>query len=89
MDANMNMKELNLEDMESVNGGWSWLSFGGGLFTGGTLGGMTAGIVAMAVSGPVGWAVLGGAAVGAAVLGTVAGVEECITSEQLSGKSNG
>lgn len=66
---NTNMQELNLNDLEMVNGGWSWPNFGLGAFVGGTAGGCLVGFAALACSGPVGWCVIGGAAVGAAGLG--------------------
>jgi hypothetical protein len=61
-----NMMELNLEDMEMVNGGWDLKRWIGNIGVSATVVGMTTGMIALAVSGPVGWAIIGGAAVGAA-----------------------
>ncbi len=72
----MNRKALSMNEAEMVTGGWDWECFGLGSFVGGTVGGTIVGTLALAASGPVGWCVLGGAAVGAAALGIYAGVEE-------------
>ena len=61
-----NRTERNMEEMVMAGGGWNlkkWISHVG-IST--TLGGAAAGMIALAASGPVGWAILGGAAVGAA-----------------------
>ena len=67
-----NMKELNLNEMEMVNGGWDWSDFGLGAVTGGGLGFIIGGGAAVLATGPVGWAIAG-AVVGAAALGAAAG----------------
>ena len=68
----MTRKELTLDEMELVNGGWDWKSFGLGAGVGGILGGLVAGTVAagLVASGPVGWCMLGGAVAGGAALGS-------------------
>lgn len=70
-----NRKELSMEELEMVNGGWDWEMFGLGSFVGAGTGGCVCGVLALAASGPVGWATLGGAAVGAAALGTYSGIK--------------
>ena len=71
---NTNTMELNMNEMEMVNGGWNWLSAAMGGLIGGT-GGAAIGLLATAAaaSGPVGWAILAGGAAGAAVVGAITG----------------
>ena len=67
---NTNRMELNLNELEAVNGGWDWDSFfcaGGAGAICGALAGGTLGICL----GPVGWCALAGAAVVGGVPGTV------------------
>jgi hypothetical protein len=72
---NKEIRELNFEEMEQVNGGWNWENFGLGALVGGAMGGVIVGTAALVASGPVGWCILGGAAVGAAAMGTCGGLE--------------
>ena len=69
---NTNTVELNLNDMEMVNGGWDWSNFGLGAVTGGGLGFVIGGGAAVLASGPIGWAIAG-AVIGAGALGAAAG----------------
>ena len=65
---NTNMKELNLNEMELVNGGWSWKNCGIGAVAGallGAAGGALAGGLAGAAICGVGGAVAGAFAGGA------------------------
>lgn len=55
---NTNTVELNLNEMEMINGGWSWKAFVPGAVIGG-IGGLVAGAVSAGIPG--------------AVIGTVAG----------------
>ena len=73
--TNNTMMELNMDEMEIVNGGWSWEGFGLGALTGAGYGGLIVGSIALVASGPIGWCALGGAAVGAAVVGTVGAIQ--------------
>ena len=66
----LNLNELNLDELETVNGGWSWMSAAMGGLIGGS-GGAAIGL--LAVSGPVGWAILAGGAAGAVVVGAITG----------------
>ena len=68
----MNMKELNLDELEAVNGGWSWKHFGmmGGV---GAVLGAVSGAVLGICTGPVGWCALGTAVVLGGTLGISAG----------------
>ena len=63
---NTNTMELNLNEMEQVNGGWDWLTAAMGALIGGS-GGAAIGVISVAASvavGPVGWiALVGGTAV--------------------------
>ena len=70
-----NMKELNMDEMEMANGGWSWASAACGGVFGGLVGtGLGMAITGLAVaSGPVGWVMLAGAAAGAATVGGCTG----------------
>ena len=72
---NTNMMELNLNEMEQVNGGWDWLSAAMGSIIGG-VGGAGIGLTVsgfLVASGPVGWAILAGGAAGAVAVGAIAG----------------
>ena len=68
MNTNMNngMIELTLEELALADGGWNWKKWVGNIGVTATLGGLTGGMIALAASGPVGWAVIGGAVAGAA-----------------------
>ena len=71
----MNMKELNLNELEQANGGWDWLKAAMGSIIGGA-GGAGIGLTVsgfLVASGPVGWAILAGGAVGAVAVGAIAG----------------
>ena len=50
----MNIVTLNLDEMDMVNGGWSWKGFGLGSLTGAGYGGLIVGTLALCASGPVG-----------------------------------
>ena len=70
-----NMKELNLNEMEMVNGGWNWkncLETGG---VSGIIGGLCGTVVGIA-TGPVGWCALGGALILGGTCGAIAGAKE-------------
>ena len=66
---NTNTMELNLNEMATVNGGMSLsdaaLCLAGGGCFGGLMAGCTGAVLGLA-TGPIGWAILGGAAVGSA-----------------------
>ena len=68
---NTEMRELSLNDMEQVNGGWSWMSAAMGALIGGS-GGAAIGVISVAASiavGPVGWVELvGGTAIAAGAI---------------------
>ena len=70
---NTNIKELNLEEMEQVNGGFNWLNVEKGSFLGGVL---ATGVACLAITGmavtPAGW-VAAAAIAGAAVAGAGTG----------------
>ena len=75
----MNTKamELSINEMEMVNGGADPVATSAACGIGGLIGGAGAGglgIFLGLASGPVGWLVLGGAAVGAAAFGTYYGL---------------
>ena len=72
---NTNMMELNLNEMEQVNGGWDWLKAAMGSIIGG-VGGAGIGLTVsgfLVASGPVGWAILAGGAAGAVAVGAITG----------------
>jgi len=73
---NTNITELNMNEMETVSGGWNWSNFFAGAITGGGLGATPVGGIALVASGPVGWCFLGGAAVGAAAVGIYNGTQD-------------
>ena len=68
----MNMMELSLNDMASVNGGINWDRVAGASLFGGSIGMAAAGIGLLCI-GPIGWATVGVLAGGAAVGATVGG----------------
>ena len=70
---NTNMKELNLNEMETVNGGFDWDTFGFSTLLGGSTGAGLAFLGTLfVVSNPAGW-VTGAVLAGGAIAGAVAG----------------
>ncbi len=70
---NNNMQELNLDEMEMVNGGFDWRkSVLGGFF--GSMGGAAVGGLAMLAGGPIGIGVLAGALIVGGGAAAIAGV---------------
>lgn len=68
----MNRKELSLNDLENVHGGWDWDKIAAGCFGGGTIAAAAASMTIICISNPVGW-IAGAAFLGATAAGAVAG----------------
>lgn len=78
---NTNMKELSFEEMEMVNGGWSWNRVISGSCFGGIVGMLGAGIVVASMATPAGWLVAGaGLATFAAGVGAGTGVAAVVSA---------
>ena len=73
MKNTMEMKELNLNEMETVNGGINWDRVTGAAWGGGSIAAAIASVTIAAMSGPIGWGVAAAALGGAAVAGAVTG----------------
>lgn len=71
----MSRTELNMDELEQVNGGWDLRKTIGGAVLGGGTGFFIGAAVAVGLSGPVGWCLAGGTLAGAAILGAVHGSE--------------
>jgi len=72
---NTNTMELNLDEMEMVNGGWNWKNFFETAGVGGTIGALCGTVVGIA-TGPVGWCALGGALILGGTCGAIAGAKD-------------
>ena len=71
---NTNMNELNLNEMELVNGGSDPADTAAAAATGSLFCGVSAGAIGAGLglaAGPVGWLILGGVAVGGAAFATI------------------
>ena len=68
-----NMMELNLNEMELVNGGADPIQTAAAAGAGGIVGGASGGVLGLCLglaSGPIGWMALGGALLGGAAYAT-------------------
>ena len=70
---NTNTMELNLNEMETANGGINWDRVVGISWGTGTIAAAFASVAVVAISGPVGWGVAAAAIGGAAIAGAVTG----------------
>lgn len=69
---NNNTMELNLNELEMINGGWNWKGFGVGFATGAGYGVFIGGSLGVCVGGGVGGVV--GAAIGGVAGGVAMGI---------------
>ena len=70
---NTNMTELNLNELETANGGADPLQTAAAAGAGGMVGGASGGVLGICLglaAGPIGWMALGGAIIGGAAYAT-------------------